>query len=646
MRFPDSFLDEIRARLPASQVVGRRVKLKKQGREFAGLSPFNAEKTPSFFVNDTKGKWFDFSAGRNGDIFSFVMETEGLSFPEAVERLAQEAGVPMPASDPASEAREKQRASLYDVVEAACRFFEQNLQSREASGARSYLDRRRMGPDVQKRFRLGYAGASRNALKEHLAAQGIPQEQMIEAGLLVSGDDIPVSFDRFRERVIFPITDFKGRVVAFGGRALASDVPAKYLNSPETPLFHKGSLLYNGAEARKAAHEAGTIIVVEGYVDAIAMSEAGFRHTVAPLGTALTERQLEILWRMTEEPILCFDGDSAGVRAAYRVIDLALPMLKPGFSVRFALLPEGKDPDDLIGAAGVEAMRGVIDHAQPLIEMLWARETEGRVYETPERRAELEMRLREIARSIADQSVRRHYEQALTERVQAFFAPAARTNTEWYRGTGNDWRRAQRETGGRGRSSSARYPDFSRRPVAVSDALRRSTRAAGLPALREAVLVVTLINCPGLIAAHLDVFAHTELGSRELDSLREQILEIAGEDPSIDATALRGRLEAAGFAALLERLDGLIRRGGVWQAGPGAADRDAEEGWLQAVTLHRKSRTLHKELKEAEAALATEPSDANLARMVEIQRQLANTDGTEALIDGFGASSGRPSRNF
>jgi DNA primase len=646
MRFPDSFLDEIRARLPASQVVGRRVKLRKQGREFAGLSPFNAEKTPSFFVNDAKGKWFDFSAGRNGDIFSFVMETEGLSFPEAVERLAAEAGVPMPATDPAAEVREKQRASLYDVLEAACRFFEQNLQSREGSAARDYLASRRMGPEVQKRFRLGYAGASRSALKEHLAAQGISQEKMIEAGLLVSGEDIPVSFDRFRERVIFPIADFKGRVVGFGGRALAPDVPAKYLNSPETPLFHKGALLYNGAEARKAAHEAGTVIVVEGYVDAIAMCEAGFRNTVAPLGTALTERQLAILWRMAQEPVLCFDGDNAGMRAAHRAIDVALPLLKPGHSVRFALLPEGKDPDDLIGAAGPEAMRAVIDNAQPLIDMLWARETEGRVFDTPERRAELEFRLREIARSIADESVRRHYEQALAERVAAFFAPpdAGRQRTE-------DRRWGKRRYGDRsavvGRPSFAyRYPDFSRRPIAVSEALRRSARTAGLPALREAVIVMTLVNHPGLIASHLDTFAHIELGSRELDSLRGQILEIAGEDPSIDAAALRGRLEAAGFAALIERLDGLIRRGGTWQAGPAAADRDAEDGWQQAVTLHRKSRTLHKELKEAEAALASEPSDANLARMVEIQRQLANTDGTEALIDGFGASSGRPSRGF
>ncbi len=360
MRFPDSFLDEIRARLPASAVVGRRVKLKKQGREFAGLSPFNAEKTPSFFVNDAKGKWFDFSAGKNGDIFTFLMETEGLSFPEAVERLAGEAGVPMPARDLREEQREKERATLHDVMELATQFFEAALQSRAGAAARGYLNGRDIGPDLQRRFRIGYAPPDRAALKEHLAGKGIPQDQMIAAGLLVSGDDIPVSFDRFRDRVIFPITDFRGRIVAFGGRALSADVPAKYLNSPETELFHKGSLLYNGADARHAAHDAGTVIAVEGYVDVIRMVAAGFAHTVAPLGTALTERQLQILWRMADEPILCFDGDKAGMRAAHRAADLALPLLQPGKSLRFALLPPGQDPDDLIRAAGARRHAG--DH--------------------------------------------------------------------------------------------------------------------------------------------------------------------------------------------------------------------------------------------------------------------------------------------
>ncbi len=427
MRFPDSLLDEIRARLPASAVVGRRVKLKKQGREFAGLSPFNAEKTPSFFVNDTKGKWFDFSAQKNGDIFTFLMETEGLSFPEAVERLAAEAGVAMPARDQFAEEREKERATLHEVMELATKFFEAALQGRAGATARGYLQNRALGPDLQRRFRIGYAPSDRSALKEHLASKNVTQEQMIAAGLLVTGDDIPVSFDRFRDRVIFPIADFKGRIVAFGGRALAADVPAKYLNSPETELFHKGSLLYNGAEARKATHDTGTVIAVEGYVDVVQMVGAGFLHTVAPLGTALTERQLQILWRMADEPILCFDGDKAGVRAAFRAADLALPLLAPGKSLRFALLPAGQDPDDLVRSGGRDAMAAVIAAARPLVDMIWVRETEAGVFDTPERRAALEAKLREIARAIGDESVRRHYIQAFAERVAAFFpAPERR----------------------------------------------------------------------------------------------------------------------------------------------------------------------------------------------------------------------------
>jgi DNA primase len=390
MRFSDAFLDEIRARLPASEVVGRRVKLRRQGREFAGLSPFNAEKTASFFVNDQKGKWFDFSAQKNGDIFTFLMETEGLSFPEAVERLAGDAGVPMPARDVQAEERDRERASLTEVMELAAQFFETALQSRAGATARGYLANRGLGPELQRKFRVGYAPPDRAALKQHLAARNITQEQMIAAGLLVSGDDIPVSFDRFRDRVIFPIGDFRGRIVGVGGRALAADVPAKYLNSPETELFHKGSLLYNGAEARKAAHDAGTVIAVEGYVDVVQMVGAGFAHTVAPLGTALTERQLQILWRMADEPILCFDGDRAGVRAAHRAADLALPLLQPGKSLRFALLPAGQDPDDLVRAGGADAMGAVIGAARPLVDMVWVRETESGVFDTPERRAALE----------------------------------------------------------------------------------------------------------------------------------------------------------------------------------------------------------------------------------------------------------------
>src|SRR6195256_2005694 len=360
MRFTPQFLEELRARLPVSEVVGRRVKLKKAGREFKGLSPFQQEKSPSFTVNDQKGFYHDFSSGKHGDIISFLMETEGVGFTEAVERLASMAGVPLPAATPDAARHEQRRKTLHDVMELAAKFFADTLASGNGAKARGYLGDRAISPSVQLQFRIGYAPGERFALKEHLGAQGIPVEDMIEAGLLVHGDDIPVPYDRFRNRVMFPIGDLAGRIVAFGGRALDKDAPAKYLNSPETPLFHKGALLYNGAAARKAAQLGAQngipVIAVEGYVDVIAMVTAGYAATVAPLGTALTEDQLALLWKMAEEPILCFDGDAAGRRAAYRAVDLALPLIRAGKSLKFACLPEGHDPDDLVRAGGREAI--------------------------------------------------------------------------------------------------------------------------------------------------------------------------------------------------------------------------------------------------------------------------------------------------
>ncbi|MGA7069476.1 MAG: DNA primase, partial [Pseudolabrys sp.] len=395
MRFTPQFLDELKARLPVSEVVGRRVKLVRSGREFKGLSPFNKEKTPSFFVNDQKQAWFDFSSGKNGSIFDFVMQSEGVSFSEAVERLAQMAGMPLPKISREDEARSERRKTLHDVMELAAKFFQDTLASRTGAKARGYLADRGLDPATQLKFRLGYAAGERFALKEHLGSHGIPVEDMVEAGLLISGDDIPVPFDRFRDRVMFPITDLRGRVIAFGGRALEKDAQAKYLNSPETPLFHKGATLYNIAAARQAAHEGAPLIAVEGYVDVIAMVTAGFTATVAPLGTALTEDQLTLLWKMADEPVLCFDGDGAGLRAAYRAVDLAMPRIKPGKSLRFALLPQGQDPDDLVRSGGREAVSEVITAARPLADILWARETEGHSFDTPERRAALEARVNE-----------------------------------------------------------------------------------------------------------------------------------------------------------------------------------------------------------------------------------------------------------
>src|SRR6201998_376468 len=423
MRFTPEFLDELRARLPVSEVVGKRVKLKKAGREWRGLSPFQQEKTPSFFVNDQKQAWFDFSSGLNGNIFDFVMKTEGVSFPEAVERLASMAGVPLPAVTPDAARHEQRRKTLHDVMELSAKFFADTLASRGGAKARGYLADRAISPATQVQFRLGYAPGERFALKEYLGAQGIPVEDMVEAGLLIAGDDIPVPYDRFRDRVMFPIGDLGGRVIAFGGRALEKDQPAKYLNSPETPLFHKGDNLYNLAPARLATHNGAPLVVVEGYVDVIAMVGAGFAGSVAPLGTALTENQLALLWKMADEPILCFDGDKAGQKAAWRAADLALPHLLPGKSLRFALLPEGQDPDDLARSGGRAAIEEVIGAARGLADVIWSREIEGSSYATPERRAALEKRIGEISNGIRDEVVRRYYRQDLAERLQRTFAP-------------------------------------------------------------------------------------------------------------------------------------------------------------------------------------------------------------------------------
>ncbi len=656
MRYPSSILDEIRNRLPLSQVVGQRVqwdrrKTQAAKGDFWACCPFHGEKTPSFHADDRRGRYHCFGCGKDGDIFTFLTDMEGITFPEAVQRLADDAGVALPAPDAETEAREKRQASLADVMEAATVFFEAELQSPRGASVRSYLEGRRMGREVQKRFRLGYAGPSRNALKEHLASKGISQEMMAEAGLLVTGDDIPVSFDRFRDRVIFPIADFRGRIVGFGGRALSPDAQAKYLNSPETPLFQKGSLLYHGREARASARSAGTIVVVEGYVDVIAMAMAGFEHTVAPLGTALTERQLHMLWRMAQEPILCFDGDQAGLRAAHRVIDMALPLLEPDRSIRFALLPEGVDPDDLIGTAGPEAMRQLLETATPLVEMLWERETTAGNFDTPERRAGLEKRVQELAGAISNDAVRRHYQEALAQRLRAFLGgesqqasrqqPSAQRRQPYPRRRfPDDWRSAQN----RG-PTAPRYRDAD--PMPISAGLRRSLRqnnGGAMPSLAEATLLVTVIHHESLLHRHLDDFLALELSNRELDALRRAILAAAADEEGRES--LPKVLAEAGHGSLLERLDTLVRRSGAWQALEGADDDDAEQGWMQAITLHRRARALHKELAQAEAAYAGDMSEPNFARMIEIQRQLSNAEGIEASIDGFGRPSGRRAQEF
>ena len=677
MRFTPQFLDDLRARLPVSEVVGRRVKLKKAGREWKGLSPFQQEKSPSFTVNDQKGFYHDFSSGKHGDIISFLMETEGVGFTEAVERLASMAGVPLPAATPDAARHEQRRKTLYDVMELATKFYADTLASRGGAKARGYLADRAISPAVQLQFRIGYAPGERFALKEYLGAQGIPVEDMIEAGLLVTGDDIPVPYDKFRDRVMFPITDVRNRVIAFGGRALEKDVAAKYMNSPETPLFHKGDNLYNLAAARTAIHNGGKspqpapLVVVEGYVDVIAMVGAGFPASVAPLGTALTENQLTLLWKMSDEPILCFDGDKAGQKAAWRAADLALPNLLPGKSLRFALLPEGQDPDDLARSGGRAAIEEVISATRGLADVIWAREVEGGTFATPERRAALEKRIGELTNGIRDEVVRRYYRQDLAERLQRTFAPEGgrgfygRGNFRGGGGSpfgGESGRRfAPRSTftpgaagriepRGRGQVSAGsqtinRGPYQAASPQLATSSIMRGQRSA--ISRREALILQCLIHHPWLLHDHLEEVAALEMAHPEANKLRAAIIAAFASDhhhspaPSEQAQKMRADLEERGFSQILQRVDRAITTSAVWGAQAGAAREDVLSTWHQLVSLHRQWHSLLRELKDAELALGDEASEANLAWLRDVKARLAEVDGTEALIEGFGDSSGR-----
>jgi len=662
MRFTPQFLDELRARLPVSEVVGRRVKLRKAGREFKGLSPFNKEKTPSFFVNDQKAMWFDFSSGKNGNIFDFVMLTDGVSFPEAVERLAGEAGVPLPAYSPEAEARDERRKTLHDIVELAAVFFQSTLASRHGARGRGYLADRGLSSATQLKFRLGYAPAGQYALKEHLGAAKIPVEDMIEAGLLVAGEDIAVPYDRFRDRIMFPITDWRDRVIAFGGRALEKDVSAKYLNSPETPLFHKGGTLYNIAGARKAAHDGAPVIAVEGYVDVIAMVTAGYEATVAPLGTALTADQLALMWRMTDEPILCFDGDNAGRRAAYRAAELALPLVKPGKSLKFAALPDGQDPDDLARSGGREAIADVLGAARPLAHVLWARESEAGPFDTPERRAALEARLSAVTATIADEAVRRYYRQDFGERLRQLFAPIEVSSRQ----------ARQRSFDPGGRRDATGRPPHGRRPGSRSDQFQNGPYVAASPHLaasplhrghraaiprREALILQAALNHPWLLHDHLEELAAAEFRHADTQKLKGALIDVfahaaesfahnfeqTGDGERAELTA---ELVRRGFDNVLSRIERTITTSSVWAARPGAASADVLLTWKQLVALHTQWHSLTRELKDAEMALGQDNSEANYARLCDVKARLSKLDGTEALVEGFGASSGRIPRSL
>ncbi len=590
MKFSDSFLDEIRARLPVSQVVSRRVPLKRAGREWKGLSPFNREKTPSFTVNDQKGFYHCFSSGKHGDIFTFLMETEGLSFPEAVEKLAGEAGLPMPKPDPQFDRANKERLGLFDALEAAARLFEEALTGKEGRDALLYAERRGLKPETLKEFRIGFAPNAKETLKATLIKRGFTEAQLLDAGLIIRPDDGRPSYDRFRNRLTIPILDGKSRVIGFGARALDPQAEPKYLNSPETRLFDKGSTVFNFARARKAAFEKGELVVVEGYMDVIALHQAGFENAVATLGTAVTERQMEQLWLLAPEPVICFDGDKAGEAAAFRAIDRMLPMLREGCSFRFAFLPEGLDPDDLVRTQGPAAVTQCLKAARPLIDVLWLRERAKRPLDTPERRAAFEARLDALLAEIANVRVREHYRREVRSRLFAL------------------WRE-------RSAPPRAKLKMPSSAPAGTSPPP---------PSPRGFVIAITLalINHPYLLDRFAEEVASLEVGDKRLAGLLAFVTRTIFERERIAPETLREAIEASPHAKLLARIsrESAFKRIAFIQP-----EREAEEVQAQFADLIYRFRALpalSKELAEGADHLA-EVSDAEFERFAALQQQVA-----------------------
>ncbi|KUO53646.1 MAG: DNA primase [Sphingomonadales bacterium BRH_c42] len=586
------WLDELRARVTLSSVIMRTAKLQRAGREWKACCPFHNEKTPSFTVNDEKGFYHCFGCGAHGDVIRWMTDQRGLSFMDAVKELASEAGMEVPRPDPREAERAERRASLHDVCAAAQEWFVANLHSPEGAAAREYLNSRGFGRNTAQRFGFGFAPESRVALKGALSQ--FDEAMLVEAGLLISVDGKP-PYDRFRDRLMLPIHDARGRVIAFGGRILESQAKdtgsaAKYLNSPDTPLFDKGRTLYNLHRAGPVSRQSGRMVVVEGYMDVIALAQAGIEDAVAPLGTALTENQLELLWRMVEAPVLCFDGDAAGQRAAMRAIARALPLLRPARSLALVQLPAGLDPDDLIRRQGAEAMQQLLANPVPLIEMLWRFERDAQALRTPEDKAGLKARLIAHVDAITDQDIRALYRRELMDRFSAFaFPPRQRS----------DWK---------GQGTRQQVPALSGETAAR---LGRAMSGGARDALATAV-IAGLLRYPDQIGVHAEALGRLSQIDPKAAPAIESLFEFAETLDSHGAHAISG---AQGLPAPPDQNRYAFLR-------EGSSPVDARAELAEAVVLLVERPALFVALEAARARFAEDPEGA-FAEQTRLRERLA-----------------------
>ncbi|GLV21300.1 DNA primase [Sphingobium sp. TomMM35A] len=606
MSLSPAFLDELRMRTSLSTLIGRTVKVQKAGREYKACCPFHNEKTPSFTINDEKGFYHCFGCGAHGDAIRWMTDQRGLPFMEAVKELAAAAGMDVPAPDPRAAKRAEQAKGLHDVMAAAQALFEEQLGGIEGAEAREYLKRRGISEATRRAFGFGFSADSKGKLKGALNEFGEPM--LIEAGLLIDPDGERDSYDRFRGRLMLPIRDIRGRVIAFGGRILGAGEP-KYLNSPDTPLFDKGRTLYNIDRASPASRQSGRVIVVEGYMDVIALAQAGFGEAVAPLGTALTEHQIERLWKMVDVPLLCFDGDAAGQKAAIRAATRALPLLRPGMSLAFATLPSGQDPDDLIRAEGPGAMERVLDAAEPLVERLWAYEQKAAPLDTPEQRAALKQRLRAITDAIAHPDVRAHYVQIFRERYDTlFFARAAQAGGPRHqRGTGS------RQGWQRDRRGNWKPP----LPPVGNEA-----RAIGVSGMEQRLLravLASLLRHPEQIGLHREMLSALHIGDSALGELMRAMIAASFRQETVETEGLLtilGQGEVYNMAKGMLRADTFTFTPSRMKTDPGRVSRDLEE----AIRVMAQGPELETALAEATRRAKEDLNEETFAEQQRIQR--------------------------
>ncbi|MDI7775696.1 DNA primase [Asticcacaulis sp. EMRT-3] len=597
MRFDDHFLEELKTRLKPSEVIGKSVKLRRQGREWVGLSPFTKEKTPSFYVNDLKGQFFDFSSGKNGDIISFLQETERLSFNEAIEKLAGMAGMALPAVTPQAIAADMKRQGLGDWMELAHKWFMARLHDKNpaAQNARDYLTKRGLSAEDIATFGLGYAPRDHTALKDALVQKGAKVSELVECGLLIEVEG-KAPYDRFRDRLMFPIEDQRNHVVSFGGRALNPDDKAKYLNGPETPLFHKGHMLFGLPRALKilgAEEKHADLVVVEGYMDVLACQRAKIA-AVAPMGTALTEEQIELLWRRHDEPVLCFDGDAAGQRAAYRALDRALPNLKAGRSFRVCLLTGGKDPDEVLREKGALALREALKDTRPFVDILFQREAELEPLDTPERKAGFKKRLRALAAQIEDKDLAEAYREDLMGRYTTLIAPP-RAQTPF-----TPFTPSERKAWKPGQKREVFLPPVMPESKAAAHTLSTSLDPTG------AALAQGLIDQPDWMADQVEALEAYGFGDPALDPLARALVGLSFQHEGLDREGLSRHLHRHGLGALLGEIQKAALRSGAPFLSGDSSQADAHDRWLQAFNAVSRLTALDRALNSARDQVGTE----------------------------------------